>query len=425
MTQRQLALQGVITNEMKQVADYENLPIANIVKGLQKGTIVIPHNINRDFQARAIGEGLKTKINANLGTSEMHCVLSEEMDKLRIAIQYGADSVMDLSTGGNLAEIRKSFLAQSPVMIGTVPIYSAVTKLHQKGLSLLDMSPDDIFTEIEEQAVAGVDFMTLHCGITNKSMAFAENTERVLGIVSRGGSLLKRWMKDRNEENPLYAQFDRLLAICEKYDVTISLGDGFRPGALADAGDRTQIAELLLLGELVERCYARGVQVMVEGPGHVPLHEVVTQMQMAKKICKSAPLYVLGPLVTDIAPGYDHITGAIGGALAAANGADFLCYVTPAEHLVLPEIDDVKLGVIASKIAAHSADLSRGIPDAMEQDYQISKARYDFDWERIYQYSIDPQLARNRKENSESKGEEFCTMCGKLCAVRTDKNEKI
>jgi len=424
MTQMQYAMKGMITTEMRDVAAYEKKDPEWIRGEVASGRLVIPKNIHHDFKARGIGAGLKTKINANIGTSEEHCNLAEEIKKLKISEKYGADSVMDLSTGGNLDFIRESIIKQSSVMIGTVPIYAVATKLTQDGKELIDMTPDMLFKEIEKQAIAGVDFMTVHTGITRKSISFFENDERILGVVSRGGSMIKYWVKHHHQENPLYEEYDRLMDICEKYDVTLSLGDGFRPGAQADATDRGQIAELLVLGELVDRARERGIQVMVEGPGHVPLNEVKANVLLEKKICNDAPFYVLGPLTTDIAPGYDHIVGAIGGAIAAANGVDFLCYVTPAEHLCLPTEDDVKQGVIASKIAAHAADIVKGVDGALERDNIISKARRDFDWETIYKYSLDPDLARERKEGSESKGQDHCTMCGSLCAVKRDK-EKI
>lgn len=423
MTQMQSALRGIITPEMYEVAEYENRDPERIRGGVAEGQIVIPRNIHHDFKARGIGTGLKTKINANIGTSEEHCSLPEEIKKLKVSEKYGADSVMDLSTGGNLDFIRESIIRQSSVMIGTVPIYTVVTQLIQNGKDLLDMTPDMLFEEIEKQALAGVDFMTVHAGITRRSISFFENDPRILGVVSRGGSMIKNWIKHHQQENPLYEDYDRLMDICEKYDVTLSLGDGFRPGAQADATDRGQVAELLVLGELVDRARKRGIQVIVEGPGHVPLNEIETNVQLEKKICGNAPFYVLGPLTTDIAPGYDHIVGAIGGAIAAAAGVDFLCYVTPAEHLCLPTEEDVKQGVIASKIAAHTADIVKDIPGALERDNIVSKARREFDWETIYKYALDPDLARKRKEESESHGQDHCTMCGSLCAVKRDKED--
>ena len=421
MTQLQAAREGRITEDMRIVAQDEGREPEWIRTEIAAGRIVIPKNRHRDFHPRAVGSGLSTKVNANIGTSQEHCNLEEELRKLEVAVAAGADSVMDLSTGGILEKIRTEILRRSSVMVGTVPIYAAVTRLIQDGKDDVDLTADLLFDEIEAQAQAGVDFVTVHAGVTRASIAALETDLRILGVVSRGGSLTRRWIGHHGQENPLYAQYDRLLDICEAHDVTLSLGDGLRPGAQADATDRGQLAELLVLGELVDRARERGVQVMVEGPGHVPLGDVILNMQLEKRICKNAPFYVLGPLPTDVAPGYDHLVGAIGGALAAANGADFLCYVTPAEHLCLPDEADVREGVIASKIAAHIADAAKGVPGAAERDRRISRARRNFDWEAIYRDAIDPELARRRKESSESKGEDHCTMCGGLCAVKTDR----
>jgi len=329
---------------------------------------------------------------------------------------------MDLSTGGDLQKILEQIIEHSPVMVGTVPIYKVMANLLMENKTFSQMKADDIFNEIERQAIMGVDFMTLHCGVTRSSISFLENDDRILGIVSRGGSLLRRWMEKNNAENPLYEQYDRVLDICEKYDVTISLGDGLRPGAGADASDRGQFAELLILGELVDRARDRGVQVIVEGPGHMPLDQVEMNVKLMKKICKGAPFYVLGPLTTDIAPGYDHIVGAIGGAIAAAAGVDFLCYLTPAEHLCLPNEEDVKQGVIASRIAAHSGDIVKGVKSAIKHNNAMSKARRDLNWNEMYNLAIDPEQARSRKHSSESADEDHCTMCGNLCAIKTDRD---
>lgn len=422
MTQMQQARKGTITPEMKTVAANEGVDVQWLRDEVAAGRIAIPKNINHHFTARGIGNGLKTKVNANIGTSGLKCQLPQEMHKLDIAVEYGADAVMDLSTGGDLNDIRQRIINHSPVMIGTVPIYAVMTRLAEQEQPFHAMTADMLFDELETQAQQGVDFMTLHCGITRRSLEFLENHSRLGGIVSRGGSLLKRWMIDNDAENPLYEQYDRVLDICEKYDVTISLGDGLRPGAGADATDRGQLAELLVLGELTQRAFNRGVQVLVEGPGHVPLDQVEMNVQLMKRVCHNAPFYVLGPLVTDIAPGYDHITGAIGGAIAAAAGVDFLCYVTPAEHLCLPDEDDVKQGVIASRIAAHSGDIVKGVPGAREKDAAISKARRDLDWPAVFAHAIDPELARSRKMLSEGADDDACSMCGKLCAVKTDRN---
>jgi len=420
-TQLQKALKGIVTQEMIDVAKKENADPEWLRNEIILGRIVIPKNINHDFPARGIGNGLCTKINANIGTSEKHCNFSEEIEKMKIAIKYGADAIMDLSTGGDLQMILQQILKESSVMVGTVPIYSVATQLLCKGKKIAQLDPEDLFNEIEFQAKMGVDFVTLHCGVTKSSLSYLNNDERVCGIVSRGGALLKRWITDNNNENPLYEQYNRILDICEQYDVTISLGDGLRPGCGADATDRGQIAELLIQGELVDRARKRGVQVIVEGPGHMPMDQIEMNMKLMKKICHEAPLYVLGPLTTDSAPGYDHIVGAIGGTVAAIHGADFLCYVTPSEHLCLPNANDVKEGVIASRIAAQSADIVKNINGAKQRDYTISKARRDLDWETIYNNAIDPEMARKRRNESESGTEDYCTMCGNLCAVKNDK----
>jgi phosphomethylpyrimidine synthase len=421
MTQLQQALKGIVTKEMHEVGQYENLDPEWIRNEVAYGRIVIPKNIHHSFEARGIGNGLKTKVNANIGTSPKHCNPEEELSKLEVAVKYGADAVMDLSTGGDLRQILKSIIEHSPLMIGTVPIYAVITKLIKENKEIADMNPDSLFSEIEDQAKVGVDFMTLHCGVTKTSLSFLQNDERVAGIVSRGGSFIKRWMMENKSENPLYEQFDRVLNICEEYDVTISLGDGLRPGAGSDASDRGQIGELLISGELVERAHKHGVQVIVEGPGHVPLDQIEMNVKLMKRICSNAPFYVLGPLTTDIAPGYDHIVGAIGGAIAAAYGADFLCYVTPAEHICLPTVEDVKEGVVASKIAAHSGDIVKKIKGSRELDYAMSRARRELDWEEMFKYAINPELPRSRRQNSESANEDYCTMCGYLCAIKTDR----
>jgi phosphomethylpyrimidine synthase len=421
MTQLQSAREGVITDAMRIAARDELIDPETLLQLIAEGAVVLPYNVNRPRHPVAIGKGLCTKVNANIGTSEEHCRPDEELEKLQVAVEAGAHSVMDLSTGGDLDRIRVHMLEASPVMVGTVPIYSVAARLAAEEREIVDMTADDLFAEIERQALQGVDFITVHCGINRRSIHHQTTDERVLGVVSRGGSLLKRWMLHHDRENPLYEQFDRLLEICAQHDVTLSLGDGFRPGSQADATDRAQIAELLELGELVDRSRNRGVQVMVEGPGHVPLPEVAGNVLIAKKITRGAPFYVLGPLVTDFASGYDHLAGAIGGAIAAAQGADFLCVVTPAEHLCLPNADDIRQGVIASRIAGHVGDMVRGVPGAIETDREISRARREFDWETIFGLSVDPKLARRRKEESESSGKDHCTMCGSLCAVKTDR----
>lgn len=421
-TQIQKAKEGIITPQMQEVARNEHVDTEWLRNEIALGRVVIPKNKNHNFPVRGIGKGLATKINANIGTSEEHCFLPEEFEKLRVAIKYGTDAIMDLSTGGNIHKILQRIISKSSVMVGTVPIYSVATQLLSQGKKIAQLDPGELFNEIEIQAQMGVDFMTLHCGVTKSSLSFLDNDERVGGIVSRGGSLLKRWIVDNNKENPLYEQYDRILEICQKYDVTISLGDGLRPGCGADATDRGQIAELLILGELVDRAREKGVQVMVEGPGHMPFDQIETNMKLMKRLCHDAPFYVLGPLVTDFAPGYDHIVGAIGATVAAIHGADFLCYITPAEHLCLPNISDVKEGVIASKIAAHSADIVKNINGSRQRDYIISKARRELDWDTIFMNALDPELAQKRKMESESSDEDHCTMCGNLCAIKNDKN---
>lgn len=419
MTQLEEARNGKITDAMKQVAAYEGLTGEEIRERVAQGQVAIPKNINHDFEARGVGKGLKTKINANIGTSPSHFDLDEELKKLDVAVEAGADAVMDLSTGGDISLILRKILDHSPVMIGTVPIYKSVSKLFAEGKSCPELTADDIFDEIENQARIGVDFVTVHCGITRHTVNVLENAGRLMGIVSRGGSLMTEWILTNQQENPLYEQYDRLLEIAREYDVTLSLGDGLRPGTICDAEDRAQISELVVLGELAQRARKAGVQVMIEGPGHVPLNRIAADMKIQKRLCGEAPYYVLGPLPTDIAPGYDHIVSAIGGAIAAASGADFLCYVTPAEHLSLPGIDDVREGVIASKIAAHIGDIEKGVKGAWDRNRQMSEARNRFDWKTMFELSIDPVKAKRIRNSSEDKDRDVCTMCGDMCALKT------
>jgi len=419
MTQLDKARSGKVTEAMLQVSEYEGIQAEEILEKVANGQIVIPKNSDRDFVARGIGKGLKTKVNANIGTSPSHADLKEELEKLDTAVKAGADAVMDLSTGGDLNLILREILKHSPVMVGTVPIYKSVSRLFSEGKSGPELGVDDIFNEIENQAKAGVDFITVHCGITRHTVRVLENSTRIMGVVSRGGSLLMEWMQKNEKENPLYEYYDRLLEIAHEYDVTLSLGDGLRPGSIGDAEDRAQISELIVLGELAQKARAAGVQVMIEGPGHVPLNRIAMDMRLQKRICEDAPYYVLGPLPTDIAPGYDHIVGAIGGAVAAASGADFLCYVTPAEHLKLPDIADVREGVIASKIAAHIGDIEKGVRGAMAQDIKMSEARKRFDWNAMFAAAIDPVKARHFRLNSEDRDRDVCTMCGDLCAIKS------
>jgi len=421
MTQWISAKNEQVTDQMKHVAKFENIDIALLIKGLEKGEIVIPANTNRIFDYKAIGHGMSVKINANIGTSE-HCVsIEKEVIKMKTSIEFGADAIMDLSTGGDLNHIRKTLLAECIVPFGTVPIYSVISDLFSKNKEIHEMSPQQLFDEIENQAMQGVDFMTLHCGLTSKNISLLKSNPRVLGIVSRGGSCLKNWMAYHKKENPLYERFDDILKIAKNYDITLSLGDALRPGCLADSSDLAQIGELQTLGELVKRCKAEGVQVMVEGPGHVPYHEIEMNMKLQKILCDNAPFYVLGPIPIDNAAGYDHIAGAIGATLAASHGADFLCYVTPAEHLCLPTIEDVKQGVIAFKIAAKSADLVRKKQKYSQDDLLVSKARAEFDWKTACSLCIDPKLALSRKNETSPLLEE-CTMCGKLCAIKVSKD---
>lgn len=418
-TQMQLARQGIITEQMKSVAEQEGLTPEFIREGVAKGTIAIPCNINhKNIVPRGVGQGLTVKVNANIGTSSSYPDPAPEIAKLQAAIDAGADAVMDLSTGDNITESRRAILAASTVMVGTVPMYQVTVETIKKRGFVVDMTKDDILDVIRMQAEDGADFLTIHCGITRQVLKHLLEQGREMDVVSRGGSFITGWMLHNEQENPLYEYYDEILEICSKYDVTISLGDGLRPGCIADATDRAQIQELLTLGELTQRAWDKGVQVMVEGPGHVPYNQIAANMQLEKRLCQGAPFYVLGPLVTDVAPGYDHITSAIGGTLAAVSGADFLCYVTPAEHLGLPDIDDVREGVIASRIAAHAADLARGNKKAWEWDLAMARARKALDWPEQLRLAIDPVRAteyRNRKNQS---ADEACSMCGEYCAVK-------
>jgi len=418
MTQLSEAKKGIITPEARRVARQEGIEPEFIAEQIAKGKLVIPKNIKRDFIPQGIGEGLRTKVNANIGTSQNHYDLNEELEKLRVAVEAGAESVMDLSTGGDLNATREEIIKYSPVMIGTVPIYQAIVAYSQEDLDFKQVSADFIFSIIEKQAQQGVDFITVHCGVTLRVLELLEKEKRVGGVVSRGGAFLINWMKANQKENPLYEHYDRLLTIAKKYDVTLSLGDGMRPGAIADATDAVQIEELIILGKLHQIALEEGVQAMIEGPGHIPLDEIEMNIKLEKRLCHGAPFYVLGPLPTDIAAGYDHITSAIGGAIAAAAGADFLCYVTPAEHLRLPTVEDVREGVIAARIAAHCGDLVKGIKGAKEKDLEMSRFRKALNWKGMFKMALDPQRAQQMRKQSEAFEEEYCTMCGKFCAVR-------
>ena len=418
-TQMQFARQGVVTKEMEFVAREENLSPEFIREGVAKGTIAICCNVNhKNLKPCGVGAGLRVKVNANIGTSDSFPELTPELGKLHAAIAAGTDSIMDLSTGGNITASRRAIIGASDVMVGTVPIYQVAVETIQKYGAVVEMTKEDLFDVIRMQAQDGADFMTLHCGIKRNVLKALTDEGRIMDVVSRGGSFITGWMLHNGEENPLYEYFDEVLDICEEYDVTISLGDGLRPGCLADGTDRAQIQELLNLGELTQRVWRRGVQVMVEGPGHMPYDQIETNMKLQKRICHNAPFYVLGPLVTDVAPGYDHITSAIGGTLAAVSGADFLCYVTPAEHLGLPDIEDVREGVIASKIAAHAAYLARGNTEAWAWDNAMALARKNLDWEKQLSLAIDPVKAREYRFKKNKTGEEACSMCGEYCAVK-------
>lgn len=417
MTQPELAKKGTVSSLMAVTAAVEGVAVEVIASGLADGTIVLPANSQRKVRKPcAIGKGLRTKINANIGTSQDFNNIQTELEKLRISEKYQSDTIMDLSTGGDISAIRKAIIKESSIPLGTVPIYQAAVRSIEKHSSIVAMEVDDLFSCIEEQVRDGVDFITVHCGITQSVVEKLKRQGRVTNVVSRGGAFLIGWMLYHQKENPLYEYYDRLLEIAHRYDVTLSLGDGLRPGSLADATDRAQIEELITLGELVDRARKAGVQAMVEGPGHVPLNQIVTNIQLQKSLCKGAPFYVLGPLVTDIAAGYDHITAAIGGALAASAGADFLCYVTPSEHLGLPGLEDVREGVIASRIAAHAADLAKGVKGAWEWDREMSEARRSLNWEKQASLSLDPEKARKTHAKLTTSGES-CSMCSEYCAM--------
>jgi len=417
MTQLELAQKGTVSPQIKHVAEKEGVKTDFIVRGIAAGEIIILANLNHtNLIPCGIGRGLRTKVNANIGTSPDFCDLNTELRKLQTAIEFGADTVMDLSTGGDISAIRKAILRVSAVPVGTVPIYQAGIEAIDNRGAIVNVTVDDLFAVIEEHAKDGVDFMTVHCGVTQESLARLKKHSRKTDIVSRGGAFLIGWMLHNDRENPLYQYYDRLLDLALEYDFALSLGDGLRPGCLADATDRAQIQELIILGELVERAGEAGVQAMVEGPGHLPLNQIATNVQLEKSLCRGAPFYVLGPLVTDIGAGYDHVTAAVGGAIAAAAGADFLCYVTPTEHLSLPGIQDVKEGVIASRIAAHAADIVKGVQGAREWDEQMSRARKALDWKIQAELSLDPELSRQIHGRIPASGA-TCSMCGKYCAM--------
>jgi phosphomethylpyrimidine synthase len=419
MTQMEAAKSGRITPEMKIVASHENVDAEWLCGQVAKGEIAIVKNAHRQGVAPlGVGGGLRTKVNANIGTSTDASDPEHEIEKARAALEAKTDALMDLSTAGDLGLIRRRILNEIPLILGTVPIYEAAVRTVQDGGGIIHMKPDALFKVLEEQAEEGVDFFTVHCGLTLESLERLRKQGRLTNVVSRGGSFLVTWMIANEKENPLYSDFDRVLEIARKHDVTLSLGDGLRPGSIADATDRAQIQELLILGELTQQAREANVQVMIEGPGHVPLDQIRTNVQLQKKLCQNAPFYVLGPLVTDVAPGYDHITSAIGGAIAAAEGADFLCYVTSCEHLKLPDVEEVREGVMAARIAAHAADLVKGLPGAKEWDNAMSSARRNLDWNKQIELAIDPKRAAALRASAAPKEEDVCSMCGDYCAIR-------
>lgn len=415
-TQMDAARKGIVTSEMEIVAAKENIDVELLRKKVALGQVIIPCNkVHQSLSPSGIGSILKTKINVNLGTSRDMMNMDMEYQKVEMATQMGAEAIMDLSSFGDTRKFRRLLTSRCPAMIGTVPIYDAVVYYHKP---LIQITTEEWIDIVRMHAEDGVDFMTIHCGINkNTAKRFKEN-KRLTNIVSRGGSIIFAWMEMTGKENPFYDHFDEILDICQKYDVTLSLGDACRPGCIKDASDACQIEELIVLGELTKRAWEKNVQVMIEGPGHMPLNQIQANMEIQKTLCHGAPFYVLGPIVTDIAPGYDHITSAIGGAIAATYGASFLCYVTPAEHLRLPDIDDVKEGIIASKIAAHAADIAKGIPHAMDIDNQMSEARKRLDWEKMFSLAINPDKAKAYRESSKPEKEDTCSMCGNFCAVK-------
>ena len=415
-TQMDAARKGIITKEMEIAAKKENMDVKELMEYMAKGQVIIPCNkLHTSIEPNAIGSMLKTKINVNLGISRDWKDMDMEIEKVNNAVKMGAESIMDLSSYGDTRTFRKRLTKECPAMIGTVPIYDAVVYYHKP---LKEITSKEWIDIVRMHAEDGVDFMTIHCGINKATAGRFKANRRLTNIVSRGGSIIFAWMEMTGEENPFYEHYDEILDICREYDITMSLGDACRPGCLKDASDISQIEELVTLGELTARAWEKDVQVMVEGPGHMPMNQIAANMEIQKTICKGAPFYVHGPLVTDIAPGYDHITAAIGGAIAAASGASFLCYVTPAEHLRLPSLDDVKEGIIASRIAAHAADIAKGVKGAIEWDHQMSLARKKLDWEEMFDICIDPEKARRYRAEAKPEKEDTCSMCGNFCAVK-------
>ena len=416
-TQMEAAKAGVITEAMEIVAKKERMEPEKLRELVAKGWVAIPANINhKSLSPEGIGTGMRTKINVNLGISGDCKDYDAEMEKVKMSIRYGAEAIMDLSNYGKTNTFRKKLIEMSPAMIGTVPMYDAIGYLEK---DLLEIKAEDFLKVVEAHAKEGVDFMTIHAGINRRCVEALKRDKRTMNIVSRGGSLLFAWMEMTGNENPFYEHFDEVLDILYKYDVTVSLGDALRPGCIDDSSDAGQISELIELGALTKRAWDRNVQVMIEGPGHMAINEIAANMQLEKRICHNAPFYVLGPVVTDSFPGYDHITAAIGGAIAASSGADFLCYVTPAEHLRLPDVNDVREGIMATKIAAHAADIAKGIPGAREQDDLMAQARHKLDWEEMFKIAADGEKARRYFESVPPQDRHSCSMCGKMCAVRT------
>jgi phosphomethylpyrimidine synthase len=418
MTRIELAKKGIITDEMKSVATAEGICPEQFASDIANGLSLISRNINHKITPLGIGKGLRTKINANIGTSKDKISFDDELKKLDICVKYGADAVMDLSTGGAIRDLRQTLISKSPISVGTVPLYDALVRTVEKHGSIAKMTVDEFFQVIEDHAEDGVDFITVHCGVTLSAIERLKQDPRLLNVVSRGGSFILEWMVFNEKENPLYEQYDRLLELSKKYDLCLSLGDGFRPGCVADATDRSQLEELITLGELRDRALEAGVQAMIEGPGHVPVNQVELNIKIQKEICKGAPFYVLGPLVTDLGMGYDHITAAIGGAIAGAAGADFLCYVTPAEHIRLPNLDDVRDGIIASRIAAHAADIAKCVPGAVEKDRQMARCRKNLDWAGQAALSFNPEMVLKWRAELPPSVTEVCSMCGEFCAIK-------
>ena len=416
-----IARDGKVTKEMESIAKKEQLDVEFIRKGIAKGRIVVPKSNRRDTEPIGIGEGLLVKINANVGSSKRVCDIEEELEKAKIAVKFGADTVMDLSTGVtevDVNNIRKQILNEIKVPIGTVPIYqSALRALEKKG-AIINFDEDDLFNVVEEQAKEGVDFFTIHVGVTKDIVTYLKDHPRMMGIVSRGGTFLAAWILENKLENPFNQSYDYLLEMAKEYDFTLSLGDGFRPGSIFDSTDHAQIQELIEISKLVKRAWNQNVQVMVEGPGHIPANEVERNVKIMKSLCERAPFYVLGPLVTDIAPGYDHLVGAIGGVMAGLAGADYLCYVTPSEHLALPNIEEVKRGVIASKIAAHAVNIAKYGRKASEWDYRMDTARKNLNWEEMIKQSIDPELSEAVHYRNGNLNDDVCSMCGEFCAIK-------